>query len=247
MALKSKPSGNWLAIRSSGIYESQFNKFVFPGQYATFLCVKNETKYVVEKIVECWASLFSPHAIKYALKAGISPQRYEMGVIVQRMINAKASGALATIDPITGDPSKILIEAVPGLGLSLMSGMISPDRFIVDKSNLELIKRQHGQKGLAFILNNERGLELIRLQTNRDLCIDDKEIRVITDLAIRIEKLFKKPQVIEWCIEKDTGMMFILQSRDETMWSNLERRTRYITRVVSSYILSVCPKFIMWL
>src|SRR5215472_16563376 len=108
------------AVRSSATAEDRRDAS-FAGQQETFLGVTG-TAAVVRHVVRCWASLFTPHAIGYRRRLGVPADQVAMAVVVQRVVPAEASGVMLTVDPVTGDPSQIEIEATHGLGMPLVGG-----------------------------------------------------------------------------------------------------------------------------
>ena len=132
---KNKKIELW-AVRSSALAED-LAEASFAGQQDSFLNIK--TKDVTEHIKLCWASYWNERAISYRHNANISHLEGGMAVVVQSMVNANAAGVMFTADPITGDKEKIVLESSWGLGESIVSGIVSPDRFTLEKK----IKRDY--------------------------------------------------------------------------------------------------------
>ncbi|MGH3263720.1 MAG: PEP/pyruvate-binding domain-containing protein, partial [Trebonia sp.] len=118
-----------VAVRSSATGEDGAETS-YAGQQETFLWVRGADQ-VRSKIVECWASLFSVEAVEYRRNLGLAPEGGEMAVVVQQMVPAEVAGVMFTIDPLTGDPSQITIESTFGLGLPVVAGEVTPDRYCV--------------------------------------------------------------------------------------------------------------------
>lgn len=117
------------AVRSSSIAEDGMD-YSMAGQFDTFLCTPRES--VLNKIKECWASMFNEAVIAYAKKNSL-PLSYEMGVIVQKQINPLFSGVLFTIDPMTKSTDYLIIEWIKGLGDKLVSGEVTPERIYINR------------------------------------------------------------------------------------------------------------------
>ena len=117
----------------------------FAGQQDTYLWIVGEDD-VVERVKACWASLFNARAISYRAKNGLGGYDAQMGVGVQKMVDAAAAGVAMTLDPINGDRSKIVIDSAFGLGEPVVSGEITPDNFVVEKVMLEIVKRKIVEK-----------------------------------------------------------------------------------------------------
>ena len=103
---------------------------------------RHRPRRVRRHVVRCWASLYSPQAIAYRRRLAIGADDVAMAVVVQRLVAAEAAGVMFTIDPLTGDPSQITIEAAFGLGLPIVGGEVTPDRYGVDKVTFELRSRR---------------------------------------------------------------------------------------------------------
>ena len=202
-----------VAIRSSATAED-LPTVSFAGQQATFLNIKGEAN-VVEKVRECWASLFEPRAIFYRQEKGFNHFKVGMAVPVQKMIPAKISGVMFTIDPITNQKNRILIEAIYGLGELIVQGQVSPDQYLVDKNSLEIIKRHIEKQTIQLIkvgsLNRKTAVPR-KLQTRRKLT--DKQIIELAKLGRKIHRHYFYPQDIEWVLTKNK--FYIVQTRPVT-------------------------------
>ena len=175
-----------LAVRSSADGEDLADAS-FAGQYQTVLGVKGFDA-LIDAVRVCLASAFSERAAAYREvlgKKGIP----SMAVLVQHLVPADAAGVVFTANPLTGDRSETLVSAVRGLGERLVSGQASPDEWRVNGSDIVC----------------ERAPEA---------AIDAAQVRVITDLAHRVEAYFGGPQDIEWAFDK--GQIFLLQARPIT-------------------------------
>jgi pyruvate,water dikinase len=128
-----------VAVRSSATAED-LPDASFAGQQDTYLWVVGADE-VVEKVRACWASLFNARAISYRAKRLSGHADILMSVAVQKMVDAAAAGVAMTLDPITGDRTKIVIDSAFGLGEPVVSGDITPDNFVVEKVLLEITRR----------------------------------------------------------------------------------------------------------
>ena len=132
------------AVRSSALGEDSEGAS-FAGQHATYTNVKG--KNVERHVKRCFASLFEPRALAYRLKQGLSVLDARMAVVVQEMFNAQVSGVMFTRDYNTGE-SKLIIEAVRGLGEAIVSGAVTPDHYEVVNSELTEYTVYHQEKYL---------------------------------------------------------------------------------------------------
>ncbi len=199
-----------VAIRSSATYEDSASQS-FAGQFDSFLGVTEEM--LIANIKSCWASLFKPRPYGYgAQRAGTG----KMAVIVQEMVDADASGVCFSIDPVTGDPGRIVIEAISGLGELLVQGLAIPDQYAVEKSTLVILeKRISSQPQELRLKNSGGGLKIYgvttRLQAQK---AEDEDIRAIADLALKVENKYRMAIDIEWAFKGKT--LFLLQARPVT-------------------------------
>jgi pyruvate,water dikinase len=139
-----------IAVRSSATAED-LPGHSFAGQYETILGVTS-LEQCLDAIRRCWASLWTERAFEYRRRNGIDHRQVEMAVIVQQQIEPDAAGVAFTIDPL-GSSSRIVIEACAGLGEALVSGRVQPDRFILRKKNIEVIRQIHSDgQGLGPVL-----------------------------------------------------------------------------------------------
>ncbi len=198
-----------VSVRSAGI-ESR------PGMFETYLNVKGIEE-ILEKVKKVWASAYTSRAIAFRLTKGLSILGDELGVAVLKMVNACASGIGFTIDPISGDDTKVVLESNWGLGEGVVSGEGSVDRFVIDKKTLEVLERIIGEKS-RHVVSKGIGAEWEEVPPEKRAvpCLNDPEIKEIGRLALEIEKKLGGPQDIEWAIDSDFHFpknIFLLQTR----------------------------------
>jgi pyruvate,water dikinase len=205
-----KLDAQYISIRSSAVSEDSL-KASFAGLHDTFLNIKSEDELILENIKKCWASLFNERAVVYRIKKEI-PLLEGMAVVIQEMIPAEVSGTAFTAHPDTGDKNAIIIESSWGIGESIVSGLVTPDRYIVNKRNFKVIEKIIGRKKIT--VRTDKG-GIARIDTPDDkmnaFSLRDTSIENITKVCLNIENAFKYPQDIEWCIHKNK--IWILQSR----------------------------------
>ena len=129
-----------VAVRSSATAED-LPTASFAGQQATFLNIKGEAN-LVNAVRECWASLFTPRAIFYREENKIPHEKVKISVIVQKMLQSVVSGVAFTIDPVTNQKDRIVIEAIWGLGELIVQGAVVPDRYVVQKETFSLHSKE---------------------------------------------------------------------------------------------------------
>lgn len=183
--------GDSVAVRSSATAED-LGDHSFAGQYDTYLGIE-KLEDCLEAILKCWASLWTERAYEYRQKNDFDHFAVNMAVIVQSLVEADASGVIFTADPVNGYKSRIIIEAVGGLGDSLVSGKATPQRFVVARKKCRIVSKN---------LTSES-------------CITDSVVKKLSKLGKKIEKHFDSPQDIEWAISGNK--IFFLQSRPITV------------------------------
>ncbi|MEM2932696.1 MAG: phosphoenolpyruvate synthase [Candidatus Pacearchaeota archaeon] len=210
------------AVRSSATAEDLLTAS-FAGQQETYLNVKGGSA-LLEAIKKCWASLFTARATYYRYKKGFSHETTLIAVIVQRMINAEKSGVIFTIEPVTNDKSKIVIEAVFGLGEGIVSGTIEPDYYLVNKNDLSLVSKKIGIKKLEF--TRDAGGKNIRRELppekQQEQVLEPWEIRKLAEYALKLERHYLWPQDIEWA--EEGGNIYIVQTRAVTTAEKITER-----------------------
>lgn len=202
-----------VAVRSSATAEDSKDAS-FAGQNETFLDVKGEAV-LAQKIKEGWASMFSPRSIFYRHEKKISQLRAGIALVVQKMIQSDASGVIFTVDPITGNKDKIIIEAIWGLGEYIVQGKVTPDHYEVDKKTFKILTSTINPQ-IIMLVKSEKGVREIRvpLLKRKKVKLSNQEIIDLAKLAAKIEKHYYFPQDLEWAKEKDK--IYIVQTRPIT-------------------------------
>jgi len=212
-------SDPFVAVRSSATAED-LPDASFAGQQETYLNVHTGEE-IVEKIKECFASLFTDRAIFYRIQKGFDHMAVALSSAVQLMAYSKASGVIFTLDVATGDRSVVLIEVGYGLGELVVQGTITPDEYYVRKTDLAIVKKNIPKKTIQLVRLPSGGTERMPVPPDlqdKQILIDD-QIRELAEYAIEIEKHYKKPMDIEWALDERTNKLFILQARPETVWA----------------------------
>jgi pyruvate,water dikinase len=213
----------FVAVRSSATAED-LPGASFAGQQETYLNVKGPDD-LIDKVVKCWSSLFTPRAIFYRNEQGFAHDKVFISVGVQKMVNSRAAGVMFTLNPVTGETDEIVIEGNYGLGETVVSGAVNPDDFVVDKKTLKIKERRIARKTVQYIRDPKTGATVhldVPEDKQKQPCVSEKEILKLGELAKRIERHYGSAQDIEWAIDKDLSFpenVFIVQSRPETVWS----------------------------
>ena len=207
-----------VAVRSSATAED-LPEASFAGQQSTFLNVRGEEN-VVAAVQGCWASLFEPRAIFYRQQHGFDHFKVGIAVPVQKMVQSKASGVMFTIEPVTSDTSRVIIEAVFGLGEAIVSGEVTPDLYVVDKERLEIISKKIAKQEWQLIRNPLADDKVANIQvplppsTQSQQKITDNDILELVKLGKKLEDHYQFPQDLEWA--KEDSKIYIVQTRPVT-------------------------------
>jgi pyruvate,water dikinase len=208
-----------VAVRSSATTEDSEDAS-FAGLQDTYLWVIGGEE-VLRQVRNCWASLYSVESVCYRRKHGLPEAGVAMGVVVQRMVDARCAGVMFTRSPTTGDRSVIAIEGAWGLGSAVVSGEVTPDRWVVAKLTGEIPVRDISDKHIEQIPAPGGGIVDSPVPDDRrkKACLEDSELQGLREVGRKVERHYGKPQDIEWAVERGTGKILLLQSRPETVWS----------------------------
>jgi pyruvate,water dikinase len=216
-----------VAVRSSATAED-LPTASFAGQQETYLWIQGAAQ-VIEKVQRCWASLFTPRAISYRIKNNFPHEKVLISVGVQKMVNARAAGVMFTLNPTDGDISKAVIEGSWGLGETVVSGSVNPDKFVVDKVVMETTDKQVSAKHIECVYDPEKG-EVVNADVDEDMqctcCLEDQEVKELVKMGKIIESHYDRAMDIEWAIDRDFPFpenIFIVQARPETVWNQRKR------------------------
>ena len=204
-----------VAVRSSATAEDT-ESASFAGMNETLLNVRGREA-VLDAVRRCWSSLFGARTIYYRAKRGFGQADMDIAVVVQRQISSARSGVMFTIDPASGATDRLIVEGAFGLGESVVSGSVSPDRYVVGKDKLAILRREVRRKELTIEPNRDGGTttrELGEHEAERPV-LSDEEVQRVADLGVRIEAHYGAPQDTEWAVDPK-GAIWMLQSRPVT-------------------------------
>ncbi|MCR4807680.1 MAG: phosphoenolpyruvate synthase [Lachnospiraceae bacterium] len=205
--------GSRVAVRSSATAED-LEDASFAGQQETYLNVTG-IDMLLEKVKECYASLWGDRAVSYRKNSGYDREKVALAVVIQQMIESDSAGVMFTSDP-AGDKENVHINASYGLGEAVVSGIVSPDEYILSRDG-RIIKKVIGSKEVKIIYDPEnRGTMQVPVDENERsrAVIDDKTLAELVAEGLRIEEHYGHPMDIEWAM-KD-GRICILQARSIT-------------------------------
>jgi pyruvate,water dikinase len=220
-----------VAVRSSATAED-LPDASFAGQQETFLNVRGIDE-VKAKIHEVFASLYNDRAIAYRVHQGFTHSDVALSAGVQFMVRSDigTSGVMFTLDTESGFRDLVLITASWGLGETVVQGAVNPDEYYIYKPALAsghdpVLRRNRGSKAIEMVYGNESGggVETREVDPRRRMqfSISDEEAIELARQALVIEQHYGKPMDIEWAKDGDTGKLYIVQARPETVRSRDE-------------------------
>ncbi len=206
---------SFVAVRSSATAED-LPEASFAGQQATFLNVKGIDQ-LFNAIQHCWGSLFTARAIYYRERNNFDHMKVALAAVVQKMVNSSKSGVMFSINPATNNMNQIVIEAGWGLGEAIVQGSIDPDMYVVDKTTGEIIEKKVNFQDWYFIRDSDTG-KTIRADVPEHLMnaqvLTEHEIKVLAELAKKVEDHYGFAQDMEWAVEKKN--LYLVQTRNVT-------------------------------
>ncbi len=210
-----------VAVRSSATAEDAPGTS-FAGQQASFLNISGEAN-VLEKVKECWASLFTERSIFYRVENKVKHENVKVSVVVQKMVQSEVSGVMFSMDPVAGDRDRIIIESVWGLGEMIVQGSVVPDKYVVQKETFDILSKEVSDQNIQLIKKGVETREIEVPQRIRDTQkITDEEIVTLAEYSDKLQKHYFFPQDTEWAREK--GKLYIVQTRPVTTIATKEQK-----------------------
>ncbi|SFN34788.1 phosphoenolpyruvate synthase [Dokdonella immobilis] len=217
-----------VAVRSSATAED-LPDASFAGQQETFLNVSGADD-VIHTLKEVFASLYNDRAIAYRVHHGFRHEDVSLSAGVQLMVRSDigASGVLFTLDTESGFRDAVFVTGSYGLGEMVVQGAVNPDEFYVYKPTLKagkpaILRRQIGAKQQRMVYSDKPGervrIEETPLADRAKFCLSDEEVHELSRQALTIEAHYGRPMDIEWAKDGNTGKLYIVQARPETVKS----------------------------
>lgn len=204
-----------VAVRSSATAEDTASAS-FAGMNETYLNIRGSAD-VIDAVKRCWQSLFGARTIYYRGQRGFGQSDMDIAVVVQRQIPSTRAGVMFTIDPSTGERNHLVIEGSFGLGESVVSGQVSPDRYVVDKRKMTVTVRSVRPKELTIEVTPSGGTTKRFLTPDESArpVLNDEEVLRLAELGVAIEREYGAAQDTEWAFDPE-GRIWMLQSRPIT-------------------------------
>ena len=214
----------FVAVRSSATAED-LPDASFAGQQESYLNVRGEAD-VVEKVKECYASMFTDRAVYYRTKKNFSHTEAALSAVVQMMVFSEASGVVFTVNVVNGQDQNMLIEGSWGLGEYIVQGTVTPDHFWLNKDGLQIVERSVHDKPVRLVRRPGGGVveQDVPEELRTAPVLTDAQLRELGGYALDIEKHYGTYMDMEWALDERTKKLWIVQARPETVWSNRKKR-----------------------
>ncbi|HEU0296595.1 MAG TPA: PEP/pyruvate-binding domain-containing protein [Anaerolineales bacterium] len=201
------------AVRSSAVDEDGATAS-FAGQHETYLNIVGADA-IIQAVIRCWESARSEHALEYRRQQGLSVERLQLAVLVQQLVTSDVSAVVFSANPITGDRDEVVINASWGLGESIVGGTVTPDMFVVRKSDLAIINRAIADKQCMTVSTpgGTREVEVPRFMRGQSSLADEQAME-IARLALTLETTMGHPVDVECAYAG--GELYLLQCRPIT-------------------------------
>lgn len=201
-----------VAVRSSGTSED-LPDAAFAGQHDTFLNIIGEES-VITAVQQCWSSLWTDRAIQYRHDRGIDADDITIAVVIQKMVQSDAAGVMFTANPISGDRQETVIDAGLGLGESVVSGMVTPDHYVVKTRSGKIIESRRGNQEVVIKSDVAGGTVQSAGVASEDPVLETTILRRLVGLGRDIQHHFGQAQDVEWSLAD--GQLYIVQARPIT-------------------------------
>lgn len=203
----------FVAVRSSATAEDSLVAS-WAGELESYLFTND--KKLLTNIKSCWSSLFTPRALFYRHEKDLIKEKVSVAVVVQKMINSEVSGITFTVHPVTKEINQMIIEAGWGLGEAIVGGLITPDNYVIDKTNFNLLDINISEQSQQIVQVPKGGTKMVetpRLARDKQK-LTGKEIIELAKICKKIEDHYHSPQDIEWAYVN--RKFYIVQSRPIT-------------------------------
>jgi pyruvate,water dikinase len=201
-----------VAVRSSATAED-LEDASFAGQQETFLNVQGKEA-LLDAVKKCWASLWSARAITYRIKQEIAPSDVSLAAVVQKQIESEVSGIGFSLNPNNNCYDEAIINASFGLGEAIVSGVVTPDTYVVDKVEKSILSKEVNEKKIGMWRSANGGIEERPNKDPKSQALTDAQILAVAELISKVEAHYHVPMDIEWALE--AGTLYLLQARPIT-------------------------------
>lgn len=214
----------FVAIRSSATAEDLPNAS-FAGQQESYLNIKGAAD-VVNRVQQCYSSLFTDRATYYRHKQHFPHEKVALSAAIQMMVFSKASGIMFSVNVADGDASKIVIDAIYGLGEYIVLGKVTPDHFVIDKQSMKIVEKNIIKQPVQLTRLPGGGTkeEPVPEELQAQPVLTDAQVIELAGYAKEIERHYGCYMDMEYALDTNTNRLWIVQARPETVWSQRNKQ-----------------------
>jgi len=223
LAKKMGQEDPFVAIRSSATAEDLPNAS-FAGQQESYLNIKGAAD-VVNRVQQCYASLFTDRATYYRHKQHFPHEKVALSAAIQMMVFSKASGIMFSVNVANGDGSKIMVDAIYGLGEYIVLGKVTPDHFVIDKQSMKIVEKDILKQTVELVRVADGGTEeqTVPTELQEQAALTDSQVIELAGYAKEIERHYGCYMDMEYALDTNTNRLWIVQARPETVWSQRKK------------------------
>ncbi|WP_367365798.1 phosphoenolpyruvate synthase [Pediococcus parvulus] len=223
LAKKMGQEDPFVAIRSSATAEDLPNAS-FAGQQESYLNIKGAAD-VVNRVQQCYASLFTDRATYYRHKQHFPHEKVALSAAIQMMVFSKASGIMFSVNVANGDGSKIMVDAIYGLGEYIVLGKVTPDHFVIDKQSMKIVEKDILKQTVELVRVADGGTkeQTVPTELQEQAALTDSQVIELAGYAKEIERHYGCYMDMEYALDTNTNRLWIVQARPETVWSQRKK------------------------
>ena len=224
LADKMDQDNPFVAIRSSATAEDLPNAS-FAGQQESYLNIKGADD-VVDRVQQCYSSLFTDRATYYRHKQHFPHEKVALSAAVQMMVFSKASGIMFSVNVANGDSSKIVIDAIYGLGEYIVLGKVTPNHFVIDKQSMKIVEKNIVKQPIELVRVPDGGTKEqdVPVELQDKQVLTDEQVIELAGYAKEIERHYGGYMDMEYALDTNTNKLWIVQARPETVWSQKNKK-----------------------
>ena len=224
-----------VAVRSSATAED-LPGAAFAGQQDTYLNIVGADA-VIDAVRDCWASLWTDRAVSYRQERHVDPHTVRIAVVVQVLVDAELAGVMFSADPVSGRRDRIVVDGAAGLGEAVVSGLVTPDHYLLDDDG-EQLEYRPGRAEVVIRRGTDGGVREEEAKATGAPLLSPDRLKTLARLARAAEAHFGRPQDMEWAVAG--GTVHVLQARPMTALPpepmKLNGRQRVQSMIFSEYL-----------
>ncbi|PIO83385.1 phosphoenolpyruvate synthase [Loigolactobacillus backii] len=224
LAKKVGQDNPFVAIRSSATAED-LPDASFAGQQESYLNIKGAAD-VVDRVKQCYSSLFTDRATYYRHKQNFPQEKVALSAAIQMMVFSEASGVMFSVNVANGDDTKIVIDAIYGLGEYIVLGKVTPDHFVIDKQSKKIVEKNIIKQSVELVRLPDGGTkeQAVPAELQEQPALTDKQVIELAGYVLKIEQHYGCYMDMEYALDANTKRLWVVQARPETVWSQRNKK-----------------------